>query len=201
MLRMPALETERLLIRPFTMEDLEAVHQLLDLDLREADFGNEGPQTLGARRQWLRWTVLSYEELAKLYQPPYGDRAVTLKPGNRLIGVCGFVPCLAPFGQLPAFPPADPRLLPHGYSPEVGLFYAIAPAHQRQGYATEAAKALITYAFGELKLRRIVATTTYANTASIGVMHKVGMRTVKNPYSEPPWLQVVGVLENHSVSS
>ncbi len=55
---------------------------------------------------------------------------------------------------------------------------------------------MIDYAFTELKLRRIVATTTYDNVPSIGVMQKVGMRIEKNPFADPPWLQVVGILEN-----
>jgi RimJ/RimL family protein N-acetyltransferase len=195
---MPPLETARLLVRSFTLADLEAVHQLLDIDLREADFGSEGPQTLSARRQWLQWTILSYEELTKLYQPPYGDRAVVLKQSNQLIGACGFVPCLAPFGQLPSFSSARESAITYGYSTEFGLFYAIAPTYQGQGYATEAAKALIAYAFGELKLQRIVATTTHTNAASIKVMQKVGMRIAKNLHPDPPWLQVVGILENNS---
>ena len=55
---------------------------------------------------------------------------------------------------------------------------------------------MIDYAFTRLKLRRIVATTTYDNAASIAVMRKVGMRIERNPYPDPPWLQVVGLLEN-----
>jgi hypothetical protein len=41
-----------------------------------------------------------------------------------------------------------------------------------------------------------VATTEHANIASIGVMRKLGMRIERNSLSEPPWLQVVGVLEH-----
>ena len=52
------------------------------------------------------------------------------------------------------------------------------------------------YAFGQLNLRRIVATTTYDNAASMGVMRKLGMRIEKNPYEEPRWFQVVGILEH-----
>ncbi len=55
---------------------------------------------------------------------------------------------------------------------------------------------MVHYAFRHLRLKRIVATTTYDNTASLGVMRKLGMRVEKNPHLEPPWLQVVGVLEN-----
>ena len=41
-----------------------------------------------------------------------------------------------------------------------------------------------------------IAAATYDNAASMGVMRKLGMRIEKNPLSEPPWLQVVGILEN-----
>ena len=82
--------------------------------------------------------------------------------------------------------------------PEFGLFYAVSPAHQRRGYAVEATRAIVKYAFEDLYLRRIVATTTYRNTASIRVMEKVGMQIERNPYRDPPWFQVVGILENHA---
>ncbi len=158
-MRVPPLETERLIIRPFTVDDLDDVHQLLDVDLHDANFGSEGATTRDERRKWLEWTVMNYEELAKLYQPPYGDRAVTLKSTGQVIGACGYVPSFGPFGQLPAFRSAtandDTERL---FTPEFGLFYAFSPAFQRQGYATEAAKALIDYGFRQLNLRRIVAT-------------------------------------------
>ncbi len=197
----PPIETERLLIRPFTMDDLDAIHQILDSDLMTADFGIEGANTRHEREQWLHWTMLSYEELAKLNQPPYGDRAVVLKQTQQVIGACGFVPCLAPFGQLPSWRSANHDAVTHLNSPECGLFYALSSAYQRQGYATEATRALINYAFRQLRLKRIVATTTYENVASMGVMRKVGMRIEKNPYPDPPWFQVVGILENSPANS
>jgi [ribosomal protein S5]-alanine N-acetyltransferase len=200
-MRVPPLATERLLIRPFTMEDLDAIHQILDIDLMTADFGTEGARTRDECQHWLQWTILSYEELAKLYQPPYGDRAVVLKQTQQVIGACGFVPCFGPFGQLPSVHSADQEAAAHFNSPEFGLYYALSPAYQRQGYATEATKALIDYAFTELSLKRIVATTTYGNVASMGVMRKVGMRIEKNPYPDPPWFQVVGILENRPVNA
>ncbi len=140
---------------------------------------------------------MSYEELARLHQPPYGDRAIVLKDTGRLIGACGLAPSLDAFGQLPAFQAADADRWRGYTSPEVGLYYAVSPAYQRQGYATEAARALIDYAFTHLRLRRIVATTTYDNAASMAVMRRLGMHIERNPYPDPPWLQVVGVLENN----
>jgi len=80
-----------------------------------------------------------------------------------------------------------------------GLFYAISPSHQRQGYSTKAASAIVQYAFQHLLLGRVVATTEYDNAASMGVMRKIGMRIEQNPLAEPPWLHVVGILENPSI--
>lgn len=196
MLEMPILETMRLLIRPFVLEDLPAVHRLLDIELREADLRTDRMETLAERAQWLQWAVLNYVQLAKLRQPPYGDRAVVLKATGQLIGACGFVPCLNAFEQLPGFASSAGPEGPGRNSAEFGLFYAISPAHQRQGYGSEAAQALVDYAFQRLGLKRVVATTDYDNVASIGVMRKLGMRVERNPRPEPPWLQVVGVLEN-----
>jgi ribosomal-protein-alanine N-acetyltransferase len=195
MLSMPTLETVRLLIRPFVSEDLPAVHQLLDVELAEAEMGNEGEQSFEERRRWLAWMVLNYDQLAKLYQPPYGDRAIELRDTGTLIGACGYVPCLGPYGQIPSLQ-AGERIAAGVGSTEFGLFWAISPAQQRRGYATEAGRALIDYAFDQFSLGRIIATTTHDNAASIGVMRKLGMTIERNPLPTPPWLQTVGVLEN-----
>ncbi|MGH2592263.1 MAG: hypothetical protein ACRDGG_01985, partial [Anaerolineae bacterium] len=69
MTRMPTLETDWLMIRPFTLDDLDAIHRILDVELGDADFGSEGAKALDERRAWLQWTIISYAELAKLYQP------------------------------------------------------------------------------------------------------------------------------------
>jgi hypothetical protein len=104
------------------------------------------------------------------------------------------------FEQFPAFAPVPPPSRPWLATPEFGLFYAITPTLQGQGYATEAAQAMVDYAFQHLRLKRVVATTTYDNTASMGVMRKLGMRIERNPFSEPPWLQIVGVLDNNAIA-
>src|SRR5437870_13062133 len=101
-MRMPALQTERLLIRELDFDDLPAVHQLLDVDLAATDWGEEAG-TIGERRRWLESTVLGYEQLAKLRQPPFGDRAIVLKGTGELAGACGFVRCLGPVDQSPAW--------------------------------------------------------------------------------------------------
>lgn len=196
---MPTLITERLLIRPFELADLDVLHAILDVES-----GDVVPDDVAAlavakaeRRQWLEWSVLNYPALANLHQPPYGDRAIVLRATGEVIGACGFAPVLLPFGQLPVFrTAATVPSQPVRNSSEVGLYWEVSARHRRQGYASEAAAALIRYAFTALNLQRIVATTTYANAASIGVMRRLGMEIERNPQLEPPYMQIVGVLEN-----
>jgi RimJ/RimL family protein N-acetyltransferase len=190
----PTLRTDRLLIRPFVREDLERVHRLYDVELADASMGNAGAQALEGRRAWLEWTIQGYSQLAHLYQPPYGERAIVLAQTGELIGACGLVPCLDQYDRIPGF--YAPQAAPSGRaSAEIGLFYGISTAHQGQGYATEATRALIDYAFRELRLARILAATSRDNAASIAVMRRLGMRIEQNPFPEPPWLQVVAWLQ------
>ncbi|HKV44411.1 MAG TPA: GNAT family N-acetyltransferase [bacterium] len=182
---MRELETSRLLIRSFTTIDLDVFARLMD-----ASFG--GPTDLEHHRERVLYYVLAEKVAARLHQPPYGDRAIVLKDTGRLIGSVGFVPCLAPFGQLPSFGGGQGSK----FSPEVGLFYAVLPEYRGRGMASEAAGAMIRFAFNHLNLRRIVATTEYDNAASAAVMRRIGMTIQHNPWPLPQWFQVVGVLEN-----
>ena len=196
---MPPIETERLLLRPFLPEDLDAIFQILDVAPGDVDLDDPAAvaEAKADRQEWLAWSILNYDALARLHQPPYGDRAVVLRASGELIGAVGLAPALLPFTQLPGLRPPDAA--PDWLAPntnEMGLYWEIAADHRRQGYATEAGAALIRYAFDTLNLQRIVATTTYDNTASIGVMRRLGMSIERNPLPEPVFMQVVGVLEN-----
>jgi ribosomal-protein-alanine N-acetyltransferase len=191
----PVLETPRLLIRGFMRADLPAVHRILCEAFGESERIAD-PAALAERSAWLEWSMLAHEWLPRMHQPPYGDRAIVLKLTGELIGVAGFVPLLGPFDQLPILRPPG-ATGPSGYAtPELGLFWAIDPLQQRRGYASESARALVDDAFSRLRLRRIVATTEYDNVASQAVMRKLGMTLGRNPQADPPWLQVVGVLDN-----
>lgn len=182
------LDTPRLSIRPLVMSDIDAIHTVLN-----ACFGES---SLEERREWLEWTVRNYVALARLYQSPYGERGITLKESGELIGAIGLVPAFGPFQRLAAFRKKG-EAKDSFNQPEFGLFWAIAPEHQRKGYAVEAAQAMINFMFNEMGIRRVVATTEYENEGSQAVMRKLGMVVEQNPTpGEPFWFQVVGVLYN-----
>ena len=171
------LETQRLRVRPLSTGDADAVH---------AVSGEPHPG-------WLEWTVASYGQLEALRQPPYGERAICLREGGELVGMVGVVPSMGPFAQLPGFGGAIGPA--NRMRPEVGLYWAVASQHRGNGYATEAARAVIDHGFAELGLARIVATTERDNLASIAVMRRLCMRIERNPLTEPDWFQVVGWLD------
>lgn len=74
--------------------------------------------------------------------------------------------------------------------------------HRGQGFATEAARALITYCFTVLGLHRVHATTSHRNTASWAVMERLGMRREAHlqeaELRDGEWLDVFvyGILEH-----
>jgi [ribosomal protein S5]-alanine N-acetyltransferase len=82
--------------------------------------------------------------------------AVLLKRADILIGHMDFHPWFAP------------------QTYEIGCVFN--RAYHGQGYATEAAVALLKYGFEVLRLHRIIATSQPENVASWRVMQKLGMR-------------------------
>jgi ribosomal-protein-alanine N-acetyltransferase len=164
----PTLNTARLIIRPYTMDDLDNLHRLFDAP--EAESPGDTPLTLAERRAWLQWMTAQTGKFAGWYAP-YGDRAVVLRDSNTLIGAVGFVPELEPFESLPALGGNANALC----TCEISLFWAIGTAYRRQGYASEAAQALVDYAFKVMRVRRLLALTHPDNLASLGVMRRLGM--------------------------
>lgn len=82
----------------------------------------------------------------------YGLWAVQRAGYQPLIGVCGY----AVLGRLQ-------------------LLYALLPTYQGQGIATEAARAVVDYGFGQAGLTEIVAAADAPNLPSFGVMERLGM--------------------------
>ena len=83
--------------------------------------------------------------------------AVTLKRGGRLIGSCG----------IRVEPPV---------AREAHIGFELTPEHWGQGYAKEAAKAIVQFGFTDLRLHRIWSWCIADNSRSSRVLERLGMR-------------------------
>jgi len=157
------LETEHLVLRRFTRDDVDNLVEL-DSDPEVMRFINGGRPT---PREEIENEVLPaflghYERFAG-----QGFWAAEEKPTRRFIGW---------FHLRPA------QGAPPG---EVELGYRLRRSAWGKGYATEGSRALIDKGFAELGVRRIVAFTMVVHVASRRVMEKAGLKFVRTFHQ--PW--------------
>lgn len=170
---MPVLQTERLVIRPFSMDDLNEAYAVLEghPDVWRFDPGRQ--RTLEERRDALQYRIWEYENKG------IGALAITLRDTGKLIGYAGL--------QLYLFEQEDRA------TPEVELFYKLGRYFWGRGYALEACREMVRYAFRDLRLPRIVTWTHRDNARSVALLRKLDMRIEPAPgYPE----DVIAVLEN-----
>jgi RimJ/RimL family protein N-acetyltransferase len=71
------------------------------------------------------------------------------------------------------------------------LGFIVHPQHHGNGYATEAARPLLDWAFGDLALHRVIGRTEARNAGSARVLEKLGMRReaelVENEWVKGEW--------------
>ncbi len=169
---MPPLQTARLALVPATATHLRAElegHAALGKALN-AEVPASWPPELydqDAIRYSLSW-VLDHP-----HQTGWGFHYVLRRPASSepplLIGTGGF----------------------KGAPDEAGtieLGYGVLPEHQRHGYATEAVRGWVDFAFASPQVRTVVGQTLPHLTASIRVLEKAGFRCVgagRDPFAPP----------------
>lgn len=67
------------------------------------------------------------------------------------------------------------------------IFYSVVPSRRRRGYATEAARALVDWAFTQPGVDQVVARCQPLNFASIGTLEKMGFHLVGEEYGLLHW--------------
>lgn len=148
---MTVLETERLVLRRMTTDDAPFILELLNEPSFLEFIGDKGVRNLeDARGYILNGPVASYERFG------FGLFLVSLKSDAAPIGMCG--------------------LLKRDTLPDVDVGYALRPPWWGQGYAIEAATAVMALGREKFGLRRIVAITSPTNTSSKALLEKLGMR-------------------------
>ncbi len=143
------LETERLILRYFTLDDVDAIFAVIG-DPETMKFY---PQRF-AREDAARWVTKSQERYRR---DGYALFAVVLKSNGQVIGNCGLM-----------------RQEIEGESLiEVG--YHLRRDYWGHGYATEAARGCMAYAFGHLKADKVVSLILPENLPSRRVAERNGM--------------------------
>jgi len=142
------LHTERLILRPVTAGDRAALlaHWAAP-DVRRFLFD-------GAMLSAAEITVAIQDSTRDFARAGYGLWLIHETDGTDLVGTTGLRPL-----------------------EDIGLeiFYSLAPGSWGQGYATEAARAVLGHALGPLGLPEVLAEVDEGNTASIAVIERLGM--------------------------
>ncbi len=145
------LETNRLWLTEFTLEDAAFILRLLNEPSWLEFIGDRNVHTLEEARQYLlRGAIRSYSTYG------FGPWRMTLKTTEETVGMCG--------------------LFKRDYLDDVDLGFALLPEHTGNGYAAEVAEATVRYAFHSLGLQRIKAFTTQKNFSSLKLLRKIGFR-------------------------
>ena len=149
---MQILETSRLTLRHLECDDLDNLYALYsDPEIRR--YFPEGTLTREETLEEIEWFVHGHPE-----HPQLGLWATIHRPSGRFIGRCGLLPWTI-----------EGRF-------EVEVAYLLARPFWGQGLATEAASAIVQYAFDRLGYSRLVCLIDPANAPSIRVAERIGMR-------------------------
>jgi len=158
------LTTDRLLLREFQKDDWRAV-LAYQSDPRFYRYYPWENRTEGEARKFVRGFIeWSRERPRKVFH-----FAIALISEERLIGSCGV------------------RII-HLQGREAEFGCELNPLYWRQGYATEAANAILAFGFKKLGLHRIWAQCIAENAAIIRVLERSGMRE-EGLLREHQWLK------------
>jgi len=144
------IRTQRLVLRELESSDADFILELLNESSFLRFIGDKGVRTPADAREYIRQGPIdSYARNG------FGLYLTTLGEGAP-VGICGLV--------------KREGLI----DPDVG--FAFLSRYQLQGYATEAAAAVVAHGWQALNLRRIVAITATENAGSIAVLEKIGLQ-------------------------
>jgi len=148
---MIVLQTPRLTLRHLERSDLPPLFELYrDPDVRR--YLPDGTRTLEETREELEWFLHGHSR-----RPELGLWATVERASGAFLGRCGLLPWTIDGVE------------------EVELAYLIDKARWGEGFATEAAHAIVAHARDALRLERLIALVTPGNDASARVAVKVGM--------------------------
>ena len=160
------VETARLILRPFVAEDFEAVHAMRS-DPEVARYLYQEPLSEEETRDRLARSIASWSS-----EGDWLSAAIVERASGATVGDVAFH-----------------WVSERDRTAEIG--FILDPRHQGKGYATEAARGMLDWAFGTAGLHRVIGRTEARNTASSRVLEKLGMRLeahlVENEWVKGEW--------------
>jgi RimJ/RimL family protein N-acetyltransferase len=171
----PRLTTERLLLRGFADADVEPLADM-----------NGDPEVMrflgGTRtREWSAATINRCRE--QWDQLGFGRLAIEAAETHEFVGWV----TLEPVERA-------------AYADDVEIGWRLARAHWGLGYATEAARGVLDWAFATLPVDRVLALADPANDASVAVMRRLGMTRLPD-LEDDEGRSTVCVLDRHESPS
>lgn len=155
-------QTERLLLRPTSLEDALFIYELLNTP--------KWLQFIGEREvksEEAAWAYIRAKMLPQLEKLGFGNYTVIRKADNVKLGSCGLY-------DRPGLEGID-------------LGFAFLPQHEKKGYAFEASKELLRAAVEDFGLKKVNAITAGENLGSQKLLEKLGLvftKTIRLPGEE-----------------
>lgn len=152
------LETGRLILREYTKDDYNALYAILSDPVTMQHYPK--PYDEKGTRRWIDWSLENYRTYG------FGLWALVRKDTGAFIGDCGITMQMI-----------DGEMLP-----EIG--YHIHKDHWRNGFGSEAARAVRDWAFANTKFDCLYSYMTAANLPSYATAAAAGLKRIKT-YDDP----------------
>ena len=152
---MEIIESERLFLRPLTLDDSEFILELLNTEGFIKYIGDRNVKTIAQANEYLlNGPLKSYDTNG------FGLSLVELKTDRTPVGMCG--------------------LLKRDYLDHPDIGFAFLPNYTGKGYAYEIAKEIIHHGLQKLHMENILAIVLPENSSSVKLLEKLGFRYEKN---------------------
>lgn len=148
---LPAIRTERILLRPWTLEDVDVLHSLWTAPEVRRYLWDDAVIARDVAQEIVENHLRTADEQA------IGYWAIQVPPASeaQLVGFCGF------------------RFIDDG--PDIELMYGLRGECWGKGFATESCSAILDYLWRGTDFARVYARADPPNARSVDVMCRLGM--------------------------
>lgn len=167
------LETPRVLLRPFCIEDVVPFAKICANPNVMRYIGDGKPISIDVIREKMQAWIKFYET------QQHGLMALIFKETQELIGFCGFLHQIVDGDEY------------------IELGYRLDEPYWGKGIATEAATAVRDYAFKKLNISQLISIIHHENHASKHVAEKLGMHLMKKTHFHNVIVDIYCITSNH----